>query len=843
MQIDMLRRLTILSVFLCHVAWAQETLDFSNLPVMDYSNPQEFIIGGVTVSGVRWIDNQALVSMSGFEIGRRITVPGEDITNVVNMFWNQGLFSNVQILADRIEGNVIFLNIVLQERPRLSRMTIEGVRRGEERELTDKIPLRVGLQVTENALNNINTIITRHFREKGFFNVSTDFIIREDTLLANRVSLRIVIDKGERVRINEIIFTGNEEFNTRRLRRVMKNTKQRRWNLNVFKSKRFVASNFRDDRNNLTEFYSRHGFRDFTIVDDSITFVADNRINLHINVNEGNQYFIRDIAWVGNTRYPTDFLQTVLGFNPGDIYDQVGLMRRLNQDEDAVATLYTDHGFLFSQVMPIEMNIENDSVDIEIRIWEGEQARIDRVIIRGNDKTNEHVIRRELMTRPGDLFSRSNIMMDFRELAMVGHFDPEGISPNVLPNPNNATVDIVWNLTERANDQLELSAGFGGGMFIGRVGVRFNNFAASRMLDPSAWRPVPSGDGQTLGISVQSNGRFYQAYNITFIEPWLGGRRRNQFSISLFHSKMTNRAFYWTAEGSDQFYMASGITVGLGRRLRWPDHFFSLVNDVSYMRYQVNDWQGRGFHNLGFSNGTSNNINTGITLGRNSVNQPIYPSAGSNISLSVNLTPPWSFFNNINYNAAPPSEKFRWIEYHKWVFRSSFFLTLWQATERHRLVLASHYQFGYLGRYNRRAPFSPFEGFDMGGSGMQGYQMYGIEIVPMRGYNDGSLTPFAPGQQFTKANIYTKASIELRFPAIVQPQSTIFGIIFAEAGNAWYDFNTYNPFNLKRSAGVGIRAFLPMFGMLGIDWGYGFDRDHRGGGRRGEFQFILGQQF
>jgi outer membrane protein insertion porin family len=399
-------------------------------------------------------------------------------------------------------------------------------------------------------------------------------------------------------------------------------------------------------------------------------------------------------------------------------------------------------------------------------------------------------------------------------------------------------------LEEKANDQLELSAGFGGGMFIGRVGVRFNNFSARRMFDSKAWRPVPSGDGQTLGLSVQSNGRYYQSYNVTFVEPWLGGKRPNSFSISFYHSKMTNQSYYWTDDGSDQFYKSSGITVGLGRRLKWPDDWFTLSTDVSYMRYQVKDWDGRGYYSLGFSNGTSNNINLGVTFARNSQDQPIYPRSGSNISLSLHATPPWSLFNSVNYNSAKASEKFKWIEYHKWIFKASWYLNVVD-----KLVLATNYQFGYLGRYQEKTGYSPYEGFDMGGSGMQGYQMYGIEIVPMRGYSDGSLTPYSPESTsenpFSKANIYTKANMELRYPVIMQPASTIYVVAFAEAGNAWYDFNTYSPFDLKRTAGIGVRAFLPMFGMLGIDWGYGFDRDNKipAGGRKGEFQFILGQQF
>ena len=822
-------------------------VDYSSFPVMDYSNSQEFVIGGVRASGdIRNVDPTTIVSMTGLEIGRRITVPGEDITGVIERLWALGLFSDVKVIAERIEGNVIFLEIFLRERPRMSRLIVEGVKRSEIKDMTEKIGVRSGQQITENVLNNINTIITRHYREKGFYNVSTELIVKDDTTRINMVTLRVVIDKGDKVKVSEIEFIGNEHFTDRRLRRVMKKTKQRRHNFNFFKNKRWVSSEFREDRVKLSDFYSKHGYRDFTILNDSITFVSPNRVNLHIRLHEGNQFFYRDITWVGNTKYTTERLQRVFGYSAGDVYDYVGLMKRLQHDQDAVSSLYSDNGYLASHIMPVELRIENDSVDVEMRIWEGEQFTIDRVEIRGNEKTNEHVIRRELFTRPGDLFSRANIIRDVRELATLGHFDPEGIDPQLHPKQQNSTVDIIYNLAERANDQLELSAGFGGGMFIGRVGVRFNNFAASRMLDPKAWRPVPSGDGQTLGISVQSNGRFYQSYNITFMEPWLGGKRRNAFSVSLYHSKMTNRMNYWTQDGADQFYQASGATVGLARRLNWPDDFFVLSNTVSYMRYRVNDWHGRGYYYLGFTNGTSNNINTGITLSRNSTNQPIYPSSGSNLSLGVTLTPPWSLFNNINYASAPQSEKFKWIEYHKWNFRAQSFLPV-AGAGKHILVLATNYQFGYMGRYQMHVPFSPYEGFDMGGSGMQGYQMYGIEIVPMRGYSDGALTPFSPestqNNPFSKANIFSKASIELRFPAVNQPASVIFAVLFAEAGNAWYDFTTFSPFDLKRSAGIGIRAFLPMFGMLGIDWGYGFDRDHKGGGRKGEFQFILGQQF
>ncbi|MDR1666211.1 MAG: outer membrane protein assembly factor BamA [Bacteroidales bacterium] len=839
---NMLRKATlstlIVSFLLAYHLHAQE--DVSDLPVMDYSNAQDYIIGGVRVTGVKFVDAQSLIGMSGLEIGKSISVPGDDITKIVERFWDHGLFSNVTIVAEKIEGNMIFFNIILQERSRLSKIVIEGVRKGEVKDLTEKINVKTGSQLTENVLNNIRTIITKHYKDKGFYNVSINFIQKQDTALTNRTALKIVINKREKVKIAEIDFTGNAEFKDRQLRKAMKKTKQLRHNWNIFKSKKFLENNLKEDRGKLVEFYNKKGYRDFSILGDSITFLNEKRIVLHVRLFEGEKYYFRDLSWVGNTKYLTEDLQRILGFKKGDVYDQIGLKKRLTEDEDAVSSVYHNNGYLFSSITPVELRIDNDSVDVEMRVYEGEQATIDRVVIKGNHKTNEHVVRRELRVRPGDLFSKENLMRDIRELATLGHFDPEKLQPDVQPKPQDATVDIVYQLVEKANDQLELSAGFGGGMFIGRVGVRFNNFASSRLLDLKAWRPVPSGDGQTLGISIQSNGKYYSSWNITFVEPWLGGKKRNSFSISLYHSKITNQSYYWNAEGASQYYKTTGVTVGLGKMLQWPDDWFSLQTEFTYMRYRVQDWPSTGgYYSLPFSDGISNNINVGITFGRNSQDQPIYPRRGSNVSLSLHLTPPWHLFNDINYRSAKPSEKYRWIEYHKWIFKAAWYLNLVD-----KLVLATNYQFGYLGYYNKEVGYSPYEGFDMGGSGMGQYQIHGIDIVPMRGYTDGALTPRVRNSEnpYSKANIYTKANMELRYPVIMQPSSTIYVLGFAEAGNAWYEFKDYNPFNLKRTAGIGVRAFLPMFGLLGIDWGYGFD-SVPGGGKKGEFQFILGQQF
>ncbi|MDR1672063.1 MAG: outer membrane protein assembly factor BamA [Bacteroidales bacterium] len=813
--------------------------DYADLPVMDYSNQQEYIIGGVTVTGVKFIDANVLASMSGLETGQKIIVPGDDVTKVMDKFWEQGLFSYVNVIAKKIEGNVIFFEIVLRERSRLSKITIEGVRKGEVKDLTEKINVKAGSQLTENVLNNIKTIITKHYRDKGYYNVSVDFVQKQDTAITNRAALRVIIDKHSKVKIAEIDFMDNSVFKDRRLRRVMKKTKQLKWNLNIFKSKKYVIANLKEDRSNLAEFYNKNGYRDFKILNDSITFVNDKRVVLHVRISEGGKYYFRNITWVGNTKYPTEYLQRLLGYNKGDIYDQVGLNKRLLFDEDAVSATYQNNGYLFSSITPVELHVENDSVDVEMRVFEGEQATIDRVVIKGNYKTNEHVARRELRVHPGDLYSKDLIIRDIRELANLGHFDPEklGTDIDIQPKPQNGTVDVVYNLTEKANDQLELSAGFGGGMFIGRVGVRFNNFAAGRIFDLKSWRPVPSGDGQTLGLSVQSNGKYYQSYNITFIEPWLGGKKRNSFSISLYHSKITNQSYYWSTEGASQYYKTSGVTIGLGKMLKWPDDWFSLSTELTYMRYKVQDWpRSGGYYSLPFSNGTSNNFNLGITLGRNSQDQTIYPRRGSNVSLSLHITPPWSAFNDVNYKSAKVSEKYKWIEYHKWIFKAAWYLNVVD-----KMVLATNYQFGYLGYFNKDVSYSPYEGFDMGGSGMGQYQIHGIEIVPMRGYTDGALTPRVD-EYYSKANIYTKANMELRYPVIMQPSSTIYLVGFAEVGNAWYEFKDYHPFNLKRTAGIGVRAFLPMFGLLGIDWGYGFDAVP-GGGKKGEFQFIMGQQF
>ena len=803
--------------------------DFSNMPVVNYANPQEYEIAGISISGVQYLDQGVLVNLSGLSIGQKITIPGDDITAVIKKYWDQGLFSDVKVSISKIEGNKVYLDIYLRERPRLAKLKIEGVNHSDEQDLLEKINMRTGSQVTENILNNTTNIIKKHYIDKGFFDVDVNIVQQKDTTTANRVDVTIKIDKNQRVKIDDIVFRGNQAFPDSRLRRVMKKTKKKNWN--IFKSSKYIQKDFETDKASLIDFYNENGYRDASITGDSVQVLNDKRIRLYIDIKEGDQYFFRNITWVGNTKYPSELLSSILGIEKGDVFDKSLLDKRLQSDEDAVSSVYLDNGYLFFQVIPVETKIENDSIDLEMRIYEGKQATINQVIIKGNTKTNEHVIRRELRTKPGDLFSKSDIMRSVRELAQLGHFDPEKINPVPKPNPADGTVDIEYDLVEKPNDQLEISGGWGANMLVGTIGLRFSNFSARRILDPKAWRPVPSGDGQTLSIRAQSNGKYYRSYNFSFMEPWFGGKKPNSFSISFYHSKMTQYTSLF--QPSSSYMNVSGASIGLGRRLKWPDDYFTLYNEINYQKYKLVDYPGY----FKFANGTSNNLSFLTSFSRNSVDQPIYPRHGSKFTFSLQLTPPYSLLENKNFKNATDNVKYKWIEYHKWTFKADWYLKL-----AGNLVMMTRAHFGFLGYYNKDIGPSPFESFDLGGDGMSGYNLYGRETIGLRGYENSSLTPIVGG---TKAgNIYDKYTMELRYPISLNPQATVFALTFLEAGNAWYDFQSFNPFLVKRSAGVGIRAFLPMFGLLGIDWGYGFDEiPGNPGANGGQFHFVIGQQF
>lgn len=830
-------------IFLTTISFSQ-TPEYSKLNVVDYSNPTEYEIGGVTVTGVQFIDPKVLISMSGFAVGRKITIPGDNITKVLEKFWNQGLFSDVKILIDKIEDNKVYLQIHLKERPRLTKFVMKGISKSDAEDLTEKLKVKPGVQVTDNLLNTINTVVKKHYAEKGFFNTEVKMVMKDDTVNKNRVYLTAEIEKHKKLKIIKIDFIGNEKYTDKRLRRTFKKTKQK--DFNIFTGTKYIESKFKEDKKKLEDFYSKNGYRDFKILNDSLTYINDYEVVLHVRIREGKQYFIRNVTWVGNTIYPSEILNRVFKMKKGDVYDQVSMDKRLFSDEDAVNSLYLDNGYLFFNLTPVEVRIEGDSIDLEMRMTEGKQAYINDIRISGNTKTNEHVVRRELRTKPGELFSKSDIIRSVRELAQLGHFDAEKITPDVQPNPTEGNVDLHFKLVEKANDQLEVSGGWGAGMLVGTIGIRFSNFSARNILKAKEWRPVPSGDGQTLSLRAQSNGSYYRSYNFTFVEPWFGGKKPNSFSISAYFSKMTTgRSYYQIISGTgdasnDGWFKVSGVSVGLGKRLKWPDDWFMINYELSYQRYSLKNYYNSYFDFAG-GNGSSNSFSLGTTIMRSSTDQPIYPRSGSDFSFNLQVTPPYSLFENTDYSSS--SSRYKFIEYYKWKFKANTYTKLIGAGT-HDLVLNLGAQVGYLGMYNSKKGNSPFEGFQLGGSGMTGYQMYGTDIVALRGYKDNSFnTVTANGHNL---NIYVKYTMELRFPITLEQSAQIFALTFLEAGNGWYDRNKFNPFNVHRSAGVGIRAFLPMFGLLGIDWGYGFDSLKVPGGEeygKGQFHFTIGQQF
>jgi len=825
------------------IAAAAQEIPYDSLSVIDYTRSKKYEIADVQVSGVKFIQKEVLVSLSGLKVGNTITVPGDDITNVLKKFWDQGLFSDVKITASKIEGNKIWIDIFLQERPRMSRINFEGISKSEQEDIMEKINLRNGQQVTDNIMDDTRRIIKDHFVEKGFLNTVVDVVPKEDTVNINMVVLNVAVHKNERIKIDEIYLSGNNTFSDSRLRRVMK--KSKKVNMNIFKASKVLEDGIEEDKRSLVDFYNKNGYRDAKVLSDSLSPIIDKRVNLYVRIEEGDKYYFGDIKWIGNTKYPSEILSTVLGIKKGDVFDQEVLDNRLLIDEDAVNSIYLDNGYLFFSLDPVEVSVEDDTIDFEMRIYEGKQATINNIIIKGNSKTNEHVVRREIRSKPGDLFSKQDIIRTVRELASLGHFDPEQIEPNPIPNVANGTVDIEYSLVEKANDQLEVSGGYGGGMLVGTVGIRFSNFSARRLFDSQAWRPVPSGDGQTLSLRGQTNGQYYRSLSFSFVEPWFGGKKPNSLTLSIYHSRINSYnslySYYLTQDDvPDEYMLNTGATVGLGRRLTWPDDFFTLYNTITYQRYFLKDYSNYFITD----NGAFNIFSFNTTIGRNSTDQPIYPRRGSNFSLEIQLTPPYSLLNNKDYSDLSTEEKFKWVEYHRWWFKAD-----WYTRIVGDLVLYTRLHFGYLGYYNKEIGPAPFQSFDVGGDGLATYQYFGRETIALRGYENGSLTPVhytSEGTSYKAGNVYTKFTAEIRYPVTMNPSATIYVLGFLEGGNAYYSIEEFNPFEAKRAAGFGVRAYLPMFGLLGIDWGYGFDMDNAAGsdGISGsQFHFTIGQQF
>ncbi len=797
----------------------------------NYNQPQRYEIGGVTVSGTRFLDEQVLINLSGLIIGDTIDIPGEKISKAIQTLWKQGLFSDIKVQVVRLQGNRAFLDLELSEKPRLSKFTFsKGVSKSEADKIREKIHLERDKVITENVLNNTKNVVRDFFIEKGFLNTKVEIKEYKDTLFTNRDILEIIVDKSKKVKIKEITFTGVTAMKVGKLRRAMKGTKTKRF-YKIFTTSKFQESTFEEDKTKLIAKYLDKGYRDAKITESKVTRINEKRLNIDLTIDEGNKYFFRNISWIGNTKHTSQELSAILAIKKGDVYDQSVLEERLfmSQNSRDVSSLYMDDGYLFFQVSPVEIKVENDSIDLEMRIYEGKQARINKVTVTGNTKTNDRVIIREIRTRPGQLFSRELILRTQRELAQLGYFDQEKLGVNPKPNPADGTVDIEYIVEEKPSDQFELQGGYGANQLVGSLGVSFNNFSARNIFKKGGWRPIPSGDGQRLSLRFQTNGKYYQSYNASFTEPWLGGKKPNSLSVSAYRTIQSNGR-----SKSDVFrsqITISGGSVGLGKRLKWPDDYFSLYHELDYQYYALDNYSS-GFL---FTNGYANNLYFQHTFSRNSIDQPIYPRSGSQTSLTLQWTPPYSLFNGLDYASASDQEKYKFIEYHKWKFSSSWFTKI-----AGNLVLNVKAQYGFLGMYNRKVGPSPFERFYVGGDGLTaGFLFDGRELVGVRGYKDYStITPVGGG------TIFDKYTFELRYPVSLNPSATIYLLTFAEGGNAWQRFKDFNPFSAKRAAGVGIRIFLPIFGLLGLDYGWHFD-EYPGSSvdSKGHLSFTIGQQF
>ncbi len=801
---------------------------------IDPRNPREYRIGGISVTGNDNIDASVIISVSHLYVGQTVMVPGEKISNAINNLWKQRLFRDVKILATGAQGEAIYLEIQVQETPRIVGTTFKGISKSHENTLREKLNLIRGDAVSDATLQRAEKIINEFYVEKGFLTPTVVITQTPDSIRRNSISLEFDINRGQRTRIEAINVFGNEALSDRQVRRALKNTKQR-GGLNILRSSKFILEKFEEDKINLIDKYNEIGKRDARVLRDSIYFVGENRINIDIWIEEGPTYYFNNITWVGNTVYTADQLNRVLGIKEGDIYNQKLFRRNLemNQHGGDIYSMYTDNGYLFFQAQPTETRIENDSIDMEIRLYEGKQATIKRVIINGNDRTNDHVILRELRTRPGHLFSRSELIRSHRELAQLGFFNAENIGINPIPDPADGTVDIVFTLEETSSDQIELSGGFGGGRVIGTLGLSFNNFSTRNIFRSEAWRPLPTGDGQKLSVRAQSYGRGYVSYNLSFVEPWFGGKKPNTLSVSLYNT--THREPYAKTHPNYGYFSIIGANLGFAQRLRFPDDYSFLQHQIGYQNYNIYNSRMAFMVNQG----QSNNLSYNLTFQRNSTDQPLFPRMGSEIVLSLQVTPPYSLFSKKDFSnpEMPSSEKYKWIEYHKWKFNTS-----WYSSLAGDLILSFRTRFGFLGHFNSALGTPPFERFYLGGDGMSGWEIDGREIISMRGYANYSLSPIASDGREIGAAIYNKFTAELRYPLVLSPMSTIFALAFVEGGNTYRNFREYNPFKIYRSAGVGLRLFLPMFGLLGIDYGYGFDavpgRPNDSGGR---FHFSIGK--
>ena len=843
-------------------------------PDITYSGtPKTYKLAGLTVTGIEGYEDYVLTGISGLAVGQELEVPGTAITDAVKRYWKHGLFSDVSILADSIVGDNIYLKIYLAPRPRISTINYNGLKKTEREDMEKKLGLLKGGQITPNMIDRAKILAKKYFEDKGYKNAEVFIRQRDDVAAKNQVILDIDVDKKEKLKVRSIIIDGDNQLGEKKIKGTLfskgafAKTHEAGKLSNLLKSKKFTPERWAEDKKNLIKKYNEYGYRDAIILKDSVWNVDPKHVDIYVKVDEGKKYYIRNIKWVGNTVYSTDYLSRLLDMKKGDVYNQTYLNKRLSQDEDAVGNAYWNNGYLFYNLQPTEVNIVGDSIDLEMRITEGQQARINRVKINGNDRLYENVVRRELRTKPGDLFSKEALQRSARELASMGHFDPEAINPVPEPNYEDGTVDINYNLKQKSNDQVELSLGWGQTGVIGRVGLKLNNFSMANLFRRNREHRgiMPIGDGETLSLGAQTNGTYYQSYNAQYSTNWLGGKRPIQFNVGVSYSKQTdvspnyynsgylnnynnyrygygsyNYANYDNYRDPNKYVKLFSIYAGWGKRLNWPDDYFTLSLQLQYQRYMLRNW--RYFI---MSNGSANNLNLNIALNRTSTDNQLFPRRGSDFSVSLTITPPWSKWDGKDYAhlatdrnsptySQEQQEKYRWVEYHKWKFKARTFTAL--TSGQKCFVLMTRVEFGLLGSYNKNKK-SPFETYYMGGDGMSGYSTgYAEETIGLRGYENGSLTPYG-----AEGYAYSRMSLELRYPFLLG-NTTIYGLGFVEAGNAWTETSKFNPFDMKRSAGLGVRIFLPMVGMMGIDWAYGFDKvfGTKGGS---QFHFILGQEF
>ena len=797
--------------------------DFGLIPGIDYE------VAGITVSGAQDLDPNVVIMLTNIRVGDNIQFPDPKISDAIRTLWRQQLFENITFSVVNKSGRKVYLDIRLQELPKMSKYFITGVKKSWKDDIREELDLRAGKVVNENLVVMSRNKIQSYFREKGYLNATVDITQERDSSFNNAVILGFRVKPGSRVKIGEIVFVGNESVSDKVLLKAMKNTKMK--GKAIFKVSKLRKKEYSEDMRALVAKYNSMGYRDARIIRDTNYRIDEELINIEITLEEGRKYYFGDITFVGNTKYDTPLLRSILKINRGDIYDSQHLNERVSFDPNGndVASIYLNNGYLFSQVVPIEKNVQNDTIDIEVRIQEGRQATIRKVSITGNERTNDHVIYREVRTRPGDLFSKAMIQRTIRELSQLGYFDQTQIGVNPVPDPQTGTVDLEYTVVEKSTSQLELQGGWGANRVVGTLGLNFNNFSAKNVGNKRAWQPLPTGDGQTINIRAQSNGLYFQSYNASFTEPWLGGKKPNSFTGTIYHNVQSNGV--QASDPNRQSLLITGINFGLGQRLKWPDDYFTLYQGLEFRRFNLNNFP-TGF--LNYNKGISNNVNYKFTLGRNNTDVPIFPTRGSQISFAAELTPPFSLLrDDIDYKSLSSEERFKLVEYHKWKLNAD-----WFAPITSKFVIRTHGEFGYLGSYNKDLGLPPFERFYVGGDGLANFVIDGREIIGLRGYTNNSITPGGGGA------LYNKYVFEMRYIIANNPSAQVFPLIFMEGGNNYDNFWDYRAFNLKRSAGAGLRIYMPMFGLMGVDVAYGFDPEPNGATASGwQTHFIIGQQF